>query len=77
MNIVACRRFGETRRVIVKLLNRKDAQNVLEKKNKWRSINLYDDNINTNNKRKIIINQSLSLYHRTLYGTVNDGILLS
>ena len=72
MNIVACRRFGETHRVIVKLLNRKDAQNVLEKKNKWRSINLYDDNIDTNNKRKIFINQSLSLYYRTLYGMVKD-----
>ena len=28
MNLVACHRLGEMGRVIVKLLNRKDAQNV-------------------------------------------------
>ena len=38
-NIVACYRLGETGRVIVKLLNRKDAQNVLEENQKLRSIN--------------------------------------
>ena len=32
MDIVACHRLEETGRVIVKLLNRKDAQNVLEEK---------------------------------------------
>ena len=59
MDIVACHRQRETGRVIVKLLNRKDAQNVLKEKHKLRSINLYDDNTDTNNKRKIFINQSL------------------
>ena len=53
MDIVACHRLGETGRVIVKLLNRKDAQNVLKEKHKSRSINPYDDNTDTNNKRKI------------------------
>ena len=38
-NIVACYRLGETGRVIVKLLNRKDAQNVLEENQKLRIIN--------------------------------------
>ena len=59
MDIIACHRLGETGRVIVKLLNRKDAQNVLKEKHKSRSINIYDDNTDTNNKRKIFINQSL------------------
>ena len=59
MDIVACHRLGETGRVIIKLLNRNDAQNVLKEKHKLRSINLYDDNTDTNNKRKIFINQSL------------------
>ena len=60
MDIVACHRLGETGRVIAKLLNRKDAQNVLEEKHKLRSINLYDGgNTDTKNKRKIFINQSL------------------
>ena len=67
MDIVACHRLGETGRVIVKLLNRKDAQNVLEEKHKLRSINLYNDaNTDTNNKRKIFINQSLWPYYRKL-----------
>ena len=44
MDIVVFHRLGETGRVIVKLLNRKDAQNVLGEKPKLRSINLYDDN---------------------------------
>ena len=57
MDIVACHRLGETGRVIIKLLNRNDAQNVLKEKHKLRSI--YDDNTDTNNKRKIFINQSL------------------
>ena len=57
MDIVACHRLGETGRVIIKLLNRNDAQNVLKEKHKLRSI--YDDHTDTNNKRKIFINQSL------------------
>ena len=72
MDIVACHRLGETGRVIVKLLNRKDAQNVLEEKHKLRSVNLYDDSTNTNNKRKIFINQSLRVYYRKLYGMAKD-----
>ena len=57
-DIGACHRSGETGRVIVKLLNGKNAHNVLEEKYKLRSINLYDDNTNTN-----IINQSLCPYY--------------
>ena len=72
IDIVVCHRLGETGRVIVKLLNRKDAQNVLKEKHKLRSINLYDDNTDTNNKRKIFINQSLCPYYRKLYGMVKD-----
>ena len=72
MNIVAYHRLGEIGRVIVKLLNRKDAQNVLKEKDKLGSINLYDDNADTNNKRKIFINQSLCPYYRKLYGMVKD-----
>ena len=72
MDIVAYHRLGETGRVIVKLLNRKDAQNVLEEKHKLGSINLYDDNTDTYNKRKIFINQSLCPYYRKLYGMVKD-----
>ena len=70
--IVACHRLGETGRVIIKLLNRKDAQNVLKEKHKLRSINLFDDNTDTNNRRKIFINQSLCPYYRKLYGMVKD-----
>ena len=63
---------GKTGRV-VKLLNRKDAQNVLKEKHKLRSINLYDDNnTDTNNKRKIFINQRLCPYYRKLYGMMKD-----
>ena len=50
MEIVACQRLGETGRVIVKLVNRKEAQNISDEKRKMRSINLYDHNTNTNNK---------------------------
>ena len=71
MDIVVFHRLGESGRVI-KLLNRKDAQNVLKEKNKLRSINLYDDNTDTNNKRKIFINQRLCPYYRKLYGMVKD-----
>ena len=39
MDIVACHRLGETGRVIVKLLNRKDPQNVLKENDK---LNLYE-----------------------------------
>ena len=72
MDIVACDRLGETGRVIVKLLNRKDAQNALKEKHKMRSINLYDDNTDTNNKRKIFINQSLCPYYGKLYSMMKD-----
>ena len=71
-DIVSCHRLGEISRIIVKLLNRKDAQNVLEENHKLRSINLYDDNTNTNNKRKIFINQSFCPYYRKLYGLVKN-----
>ena len=73
MDIVACHRLGKTGRVIVKLLKRKDAQNVLQERHKLRSINLYDDaNSDTNSKRKIFINQSLCPYYRKLYGMAKD-----
>ena len=67
MDAVACHRLGETGRVIIKLLNRSDAQDVLKEKHKLRSINLYDDNTDTNNKRKIFINQSLFILWETLW----------
>ena len=72
MDIVACHRLGETGRIFVKLLTRTNDQNILEEKHKLRSINLYDDNTDTNNKRKILINQSLYPYYRKLYGMVKD-----
>ena len=72
MEIVACQRLGETGRVIVKLVNRKEAQNISDEKRKLRSINLYDHNTNTNNKWKIFTNQSLFPYYRKLYGMVKD-----
>ena len=72
MEIVASQRLGETGRVIVKLLNRKKAQNISEEKRKLRSINLYDHNTDTNNKWKIFINQSLFPNYRKLYGMVKD-----
>ena len=73
MDIVDCHRLGETGSLTTKLLNRKDVQNVLEERQKLRSINLYDDdNTDTNNKRIIFINQSLCPYHRKLYGMVKD-----
>ena len=53
-------------------MNRKDAQNVLKEKHKLRSINLYDNNTDTNNKREIFINQSLRPYYRKLYVMVKD-----
>ena len=80
-DIVACHRLGETGRVIIKLLNRKDAQNVLKEKHKLRSINLFDDNTDTNNRRKIFINQSLCPYYRKLYRIMkykdlnNEGLI--
>ena len=55
-----------------KLMIRKDTQNVLKEKHKLRSINLYDDDTDTNNKRKIFINQSLCSYYRKRYGMVKD-----
>ena len=56
MDIVACQRLGETGKIIIKLLNRKDAQNVFQGKHKLRSISLYDDDNTDTNKRKIFIN---------------------
>ena len=73
MNIIACHRLGKTGSVVVKLLNRKDAKNVLKEKHELRSINLYDDNTDTNNKRKIFINQSLFPYYSKLCGMENDS----
>ena len=75
MNIVVCPRLRETSRIIVKLINRKDTQNVFEEKHKLRSINFYDDdddNTGTNNKKKFFVNQSLSPHCRNLYGMVKD-----
>ena len=76
---VVCHRLGDTSRVIVKLLNRKDGQNVLEEKHKLRSINLYDDNTDINNKRIIFINQSFCSNYRKLYSMVkalnNEGLI--
>ena len=72
MDIVACHRLGETGRIFVKLLTRTNDQNILEEKHKLRSINLYDDNTDTNNKRKIFINQSLCPYYMKPYGMVKD-----
>ena len=72
MDIAACHRLGETGRVIVKLLNRKDVQNILKEKHKLRSINLYYSNTDTNSKRKIFINQSLCPCYRKLYAMVKD-----
>ena len=53
VDIVVCHRLRETGRVIVKLLNRKYAQNVLEEKHKLRIINLYGDNTDTYNKKNL------------------------
>ena len=73
MDIVACHRLGKTNRVIVKLLNRKDSQYILEKKYKLRNIALYNhDESENSNSRKIFINQSLCPYYRKLYGLVKD-----
>ena len=41
MDIVVCHRLRKTNRVIVKLLNRKDSQYILENKFKLRNIELY------------------------------------
>ena len=63
MDIVACHRLGKTNRVIVKLLNRKDSQYILEKKYKLKNIALYNhDESEDSNSRKIFINQSLCPY---------------
>ena len=73
MDIVACHRLGKTNRVIVKLLNRKDSQYILEKKYKLRNIALYNhDESENSNSRKIFINQSFCPYYRKLYGLVKD-----
>ena len=73
MDIVACHRLGKVNRVIVKLLNCKDSQYILEKKYKLRNIALYNhDESENSNSRKIFINQSLCPYYRKLYGLVKD-----
>ena len=60
MDIVACHRLGKINRVIVKFLNRKDSQYILERKCKLRNIMFYnhDESKNSTSKR-IFINQSL------------------
>ena len=83
MDIVTCHRLGRTNRVIVKLLNHKDSQNILEEKYKLRNIVLYnhDDSENSNKIRKIFINQSLCPCYRKLYGPVknlsNEDLIVS
>ena len=68
MEIVACRQLGKTGMVIVKLLNRKHTQNVMEEKTKLRGINIYDDDITgSDNKRK-----SLCAYYSRLYDMGKD-----
>ena len=68
MEIVACRQLGKTGMVIVKLLNRKHTQNVMEEKTKLRGINIYDDDITgSNNKRK-----NLCAYYSRLYDMGKD-----
>ena len=62
----------EKNRVIVKLLNRKDFQYILEKKYKLRNIALYNHESENSNSRKIFINQSLCPYYGKVYGLVND-----
>ena len=79
MDIVACHRLGKTNRVIIKLLNCKDSQYILEKKYKLRNIALYNDNESEkSSNRKIFINQRLCPYYRKLYGLVkylsNEGL---
>ena len=57
IDIVACHRLGKTNRVIVKLLNRKDSQYILEKKYKLKNIALYNHDESENSKsRTIFIN---------------------
>ena len=59
MDIVACHRMGKIT-VIVKLLNHKDSQYILEKKYKLRNIALYNhDESKNGNSTEIFINQSL------------------
>ena len=79
METAACHQLGKTSRV-VKLLNRKNAKNVLEEKYKLKSINIYvDDNTDRNDRRKICINQRLCTYYRKLYSMVknlnNEGLI--
>ena len=73
LDIVACHRLGKKNRVVVKLLNRKDSQCILEKKFKLRNFALHNhDDSKNSNSRKIFINQSLCLYYRKFYGLVKD-----
>ena len=73
MNIVACHWLEKTNRVIIKLLNCKDSQYILEKKHKLRNIAFYNHEKSENsNSRKIFINQTLCQYYRRLYGLVKD-----
>ena len=72
MEIAACHRLRN--RVIVKLLNCKDSQYILEEKYKLRNMLLYnhDESENSNRSRKIFINQSLCPNYRKLYSLVKD-----
>ena len=73
MDIVACHWLEKTNRVIVKLLNHKGSQYILEKKHKLRNIVFYNhDESENSNSRKIFINQTLCPYNRRLYGLVKD-----
>ena len=73
MDIVACHWLEKTNRVIVKLLNHKGSQYILEKKHKLRNIAFYNhDESENSNSRKIFINQTLCPYNRRLYGLVKD-----
>ena len=67
IDIATCHRLGKTNRVIVKPLNRKDSQYVLEKKYKLRNIALFNhDECENSNSRKIFINQSLCPYYKNI-----------
>ena len=73
MDIVACHRLGKTNRVMVKLLNCKDSQYILEKKYKLKNTALYNhDESKSSNSMKIVINECLCPYYRKLYGLIKD-----
>ena len=59
IDIVTCHRLGKTNRVIVKLLNRKDSQYILEKKYKLKNIALYNHDESENSKSRTILWKAL------------------